>query len=87
MALSSQGELIVGLGYCSSAVNIRELVKFISKSTSLKPGQRFYVGVVLDRRRRADSLRRLDDAAAEAAAVSGVGAARKRSSKRKGTGT
>ncbi len=82
IAISSQDDVIVGLGYCSSAQTIAELVKVIS-TTSLKPGQKFFVGVVLDKRRRADALRRLDDAAAEAAALSGVGAARKR----KGTGT
>lgn len=77
------GEVVVGLGYCSTARTIRELLKVIS-TTSLKPGQRWFVGVVLDRKGRADALRRLDDAAAEAAALSGVGAS---SSKRKGTGT
>lgn len=66
------GEIVVGLGYCSSAANIRELAKLIS-TTSLKRGQKLFVGVVLDRRRRADALRRLDDAAAEVASLSGVG--------------
>lgn len=72
MAISSQGDVIIGLGYCSSATTIQELLKVIS-TTSLKPGQRWFVGVVLDHHNRADALRRLDDAAAEAAAVSAVG--------------
>lgn len=74
--------MIVGLGYCSSVKTIAELLKVIS-TTKLKPGQNFFVGVVLDKRRRADALRTLDDAAAEAAALSGVGAS---GSRRKGTG-
>lgn len=82
MAITTSGSIVVGLGYCSSAKNIRELIKVIS-TTSLKPGQRWFVGVVLDHRRRADALRRLDDCVAEAAALSGVGAS---SSKRKGSG-
>lgn len=56
---------------------VAEVIKVIS-TTSLKPGQKFFVGVVLDQGRRDDALRRLDDAAAEAAALSGVGASRKR---------
>ena len=72
MAITSSGEFVVGLGYCSIAKNVRELLKVIS-TTKLKPGQRWFAGVVLDRRRRADALRRIDDAAAEAAALSGVG--------------
>lgn len=79
MAVTSLGGIVVGLGYCSSARNLRELVKVVS-TTSLKPGQKFFVGVVLDNQRRTDALRRLDDAAAEAAALSGVGASRKKGS-------
>ena len=71
MAITSSGEFVVGLGYCSMAVNIGELLQVIS-TTNLKPGQSWFLGVVLDRRRRADALRRLDDAAAEVAALSGV---------------
>lgn len=66
------GEIVVGLGYCSMAKNVRELLKVVS-TTKLKPGQMFFVGVVLDHRRRAEALRRLDDASAEIAAQSGVG--------------
>lgn len=83
MAISSQGEVIVGLGYCSMATNVQELLKVIS-TTKLRPGEGWFVGVVMDRGRRDDAVRRLDDAAAEGAALSGVGAS---SSKRKGTGT
>lgn len=72
MAISSQGDVIIDLGYCSSAKTIQELLKVVS-TTSLKPGQAFFVGVVLDQGRRDDALRRLDDGAAEAAALSGVG--------------
>jgi len=72
MAISSQGDVIVGLGYCSIAKNVRELLKVVS-TTNLRPGQSWFVGVVLDRGRRGDALGRLDDAAAEAAALSGVG--------------
>jgi hypothetical protein len=82
MAVTTSGSIIVGLGYCSSAKNTRELLKVIS-TTKLKRGRKFFVGVSLDKRRRADALRSLDDAAAEAAALFGVGAARKR----QGTGT
>jgi len=81
MAITSSGEVIVGLGYCSSAKTIQELLKVVS-TTSLKPGQMFFVGVVLDDRRLADALRKLDDAAAEAAALSAVG-----DSKQKRSGT
>lgn len=56
---------------------VDDLIKVIS-TTNSKPGQSWFVGVVLDRRRRADALRRIDDAAAEAAALSGVGASRKK---------
>lgn len=59
---------------------VADLVKVIS-TIKLKRGQVFFVGVVLDHRRRADALRRLDDCAAEAAALSGVGG-----SKREGSG-
>lgn len=76
------GEIVVGLGYCSSASNIRELAEVIS-TTKLKPGQRWFVGVVLDKVGRADVVRRLDDGVAEAAAMSGVGTG----SNRKGAGT
>ncbi|MCC6667212.1 MAG: hypothetical protein IT375_25930 [Polyangiaceae bacterium] len=72
MAISSQGDVIIDLGYCSSAKTIQALLKVVS-TLKLMRGQRFYLGVVLDRRRRADALRRIDDAAAEAAALSGVG--------------
>lgn len=72
VAITSSGDVVVGLGYCSMAKNVRELLKVVS-TTDLKPGQRWFVGVVLDQGRRADALRRLDDAAAEAAALSGVG--------------
>jgi len=58
------------------AKNARELLKVMS-ATKLRPGQSWFVGVVLDRKGRADALRMLDDAAAEAAALSGVGAASK----------
>lgn len=75
--------MIIGLGYCSSAKTIQELLKVVS-TTGLKPGQMLFVGVVPDHRRRADALKQLDDAAAEAAAQSGVGAAA--DSKRKGSG-
>ncbi len=77
ICISNQGDVIVGLGYSSSAKNLRELLNVVS-TTKLKPGQNFFVGVVLDKRRRDDALRRLDDAAAEAAALAGVGAPRKR---------
>lgn len=72
MAISSQGDVIIGLGYCSSAKTIQELLKVIS-TTKLKPGQKWFVGVVLDDRSRASALRTLDDGAAEAAALSAVG--------------
>ncbi|MBI3200099.1 MAG: hypothetical protein HYZ29_01070 [Myxococcales bacterium] len=81
MAITSSGEVVIGLGYCSSAKNLRELLKVIS-TTILKPGQKFFVGVSLDNRRRDDALRQLDDAAAEAAALSGVG-----DPEQKGSGT
>jgi len=81
MAITSSGGVVVGLGYCSSAKSTRELVKLIS-ATKLKPGQSWFAGVVLDDRRRADALRKLDDAAAEAAALSAVG-----DSKQKRSGT
>lgn len=76
-AITSSGEVIVGLGYCSMAKNLRELVKVVS-ATKLRPGQSWFVGVVLDRKRRFDALRKLDDAAAEAAARSGVGDSKRR---------
>lgn len=82
IAISSQDDVIVGLGYCSSAQTIAELVKVIS-TTSLKPGQKFFVGVLLDKRRRDEALRQLDNAAAESASLSGVGAS---GSRRKGAG-
>ena len=75
------GEVLVGLGYAMDVRTVAGLLKVVS-TLKLMRGQRFYLGVVLDRRRRADALRRIDDAAAEAAALSGVGA-----SKRNGTGT
>lgn len=79
MAISSSGDVVVGLGYCSMAKNVRGLLKLVS-TTKLKPGQSWFVGVVLDPKRRDDALRRLDDAAAEAAAQSGVGDSRKKGS-------
>lgn len=81
MSITSSGEVVVGLGYSMDVRTVADLIKVIS-TTSLKPGQMFFVGVVLDDRRRADALRKLDDAAAEAAALSAVG-----DSKQKRSGT
>ena len=72
MSITSSGEVVVGLGYSMDVRTVAELLKVVS-TTKLKRGQSWFVGVVLDRGRRADAVRRLDDAAAEAAALSGVG--------------
>lgn len=81
MAITSSSEVVVGLGYSMDVRTVAELLKVIS-TTNLKPGQMFFVGVVLDHRRRDEVLRRLDDAAAEAAALAGVS-----DSKQKRSGT
>lgn len=82
LAVTTSGSIVVGLGYSMDVRTVADLIKVIS-TTTLKPGQSWFVGVVLDHRRRADALRRLDDGAAEAAAQSGVGAS---TTKRKASG-
>lgn len=69
MAVTSSGGIVVGLGYCLSAKTTHDLTRVIA-TTRLTPGQRFFLGVALDDDGRADVLHRLDDAAAEAAALS-----------------
>lgn len=66
------GEVVVGLGYSMDVRTVAEMVKVVL-TLKLMRGQRLFLGVVLDECRRADAVRRLDDAAAEAAALSGVG--------------
>lgn len=77
MAITSHGQVVVGLGYSMDLRTVAALVNVIS-TTSLYPGQMFFIGVVLDRRHRDDALRRLEDAAAEAAALSGVGTSKQK---------
>jgi len=69
MAITSSGGIVVGLGYCYSAKTTQDVTKAIA-AARLNPGQSWFVGVVLDNRGRADALHRLEDAAAEAAALS-----------------
>ena len=82
MAVTSSGGIVVGLGYAMDLRTVAGAIKVIS-TTPLKRGERLFVGVVLDQRRRGDALRRLDDGASEACVWSAAGVRRKTGSKRK----
>lgn len=69
IAITSSGGIVVGLGYCLSAKTTDDVSRAIA-TTRLNPGQRFFLGVALEDDGRDEVLRRLDDAAAEAAALS-----------------
>lgn len=70
IAVTSGGKIVAGLGYVASIDTVDDLIRIIRERRW--KGGRLFVGVVLDDRRQAEALRRIDDSASEWAAVAGV---------------
>lgn len=70
IAVTASGKIIAGLGYVASVHTVDDLIELI-RQRRWRGGQLF-VGVVLDDRRHVETLRRIDDSAAEWAAVAQV---------------
>lgn len=70
IAITPSGRIVAGLGYVADIDTVDELLRVVRQRRW--KGGRLFVGVVLDDRRQAETLRRIDDAASEWAAVAQV---------------
>lgn len=80
LAQTSDGQLVVGLGYAADVLTVEQIVELLRDGSITG---KVFIGVVLSGAKAVRAKKQLDDAAAEAAALSGVGASRKCSSKGK----